>query len=240
MSNIICIVPECLIQGIFHFLVSKTKIHNIIKPLMQHKELIIITEILKNKKPKTCLEWGAGNSTIYFPQYLDEDAKWIAIEHDKEWFNECRRRIRYDGKVKIYYMPPNEFPWTDDHGDGSFSDLEDYITFPEKLDEKFDFILIDGRARKNCLINALKLLNIDGIVVLHDANRKYYHEPFRLYKYGVLFKDFGHDAGGIWIGSKTLGFAKFFDINKHKLNWKILENLQKPIWRIICLLTEGK
>ena len=197
---------------------------------MQHQEIIIIKELLKKKKPKKCLEWGAGGSTIYFPRYLDKDAQWITIEHDKKWFKKIKKLIYYNYNVKIYLIPPNQFPWTDPYGDGSFSDLRDYVKFPENLSEKFDFILIDGRAREACMKFALKLLNIHGVVVLHDAGRKYYHEPFAFYKYKVLFTDFRLGVG-IWIGSLTLNLNNVLDIDMHKLNWKILENIWKlRVW----------
>ena len=38
-------------------------------------------------------------------------------------------------------------------------------------------------------------------MILHDANRAYYHESFKLLKYGVFLKDHRVDAGGLWIGS---------------------------------------
>jgi len=203
---------------------------DIVRPLMQSKEVAIIIEILKRKNPKRVLEWGAGYSTIFFSRYLSSEAKWIAVEHDKEWYIRIKRLV-YDPKIMIFYVPPNHIPWTDPYEDGSFSDLRDYVKFPEKLNEKFDLIIIDGRARKFCLIHALKFLKNDGIVILHDSNRKYYHEPFKLYNYQVLFKDSRQVAGGIWIGSKTLDPKCILNIRKHKLNWKIME-LFRPIWYI--------
>jgi len=227
MSSVISMVLECLIRDFLYFLCRKMKIGNIIKPLMAMKDIMIITEILKKKKPKKCLEWGAGYGTLYFPQYLDEDAKWIAIEHDREWFGKVKQLIYCNHKISMYYVPPNHSLWTDDYGNGTFSDFKDYVRFPKRFNEKFDFILIDGRARKSCLEYAFGLLEIDGIVVLHDANRKYYHEPFELYDYQALFKDSRRDSGGIWIGSKTLGLHNILDINKHKLNWEIIESFLK-------------
>lgn len=223
-----------LLQDIIYFL-AKLMGCNVIKPLMRDKEIIIIEEVLKNKRPKICLEWGAGYSTLYFSKYLEKDAKWIAVEHDKHWFDKIKRLVRQDSRVSIYYIPPNQSPWTDPYGDGSISDLKDYVTFPEKLNEKIDFILIDGRARKFCLITALKLLKDDGVVILHDANRKYYRSTFRHYKYQVLFEDLRYNDGGLWIGSK-LGLDNILNINKHKLNWKILENFSRLEKTIITWL----
>lgn len=74
---------------------------------MKYKEIIIIKEILKNKKPQMCLEYGAGYSTLYFSRYLEENAKWIAIEHNKNWFKKIKQLIHQRSNVSIYYKPLN-------------------------------------------------------------------------------------------------------------------------------------
>jgi hypothetical protein len=92
---------------------------------------------------------------------------------------------------------------------------------------RFDFILVDGRARKDCLICALDLLNIGGIIVLHDANRKYYPDPCKLYRYQVLFTDHRKDAGGLWIGSRDLDINTVLDVKKHREIWQKLAQLER-------------
>jgi len=200
-----------------------------VKPYMRHKEIAIITELLERKKPKYCLEWGSGYSTYYFPKYLNENALWISIEHDEYWANAIKHMIR--GNIKVYHIPPNNYPWTDPHNDGSYADLKNYVEFPKSLGMKYDFILIDGRARKDCLICALDLLNSEGVVVLHDANRKYYLESCKLYKYQVLFTDGRKDAGGLWKGSRDLNINTILDIEKHRTIWRMLALVEK-IFRI--------
>lgn len=201
---------------------------NPIKPWMKIKEIEIIIELLNRKKPKYCLEWGVGYSTLYFPRYLSDDAIWIAIEHDEGWAAKVRCMVRRPN-TKIYCIPPNNYPWTDEHNDGSYADLRDYVNFPKTLGMIFDFILIDGRARKDCLLSALNLLDNEGIVVLHDANRKYYHNAFNFYKYQVLFDDYREDAGGLWIGSKGLNINTILDVEKHKAIWKSLAIFEKVL-----------
>ncbi len=57
----------------------------IIKPYMADKEIAIVEEILLKLHPSRCLEWGSGYSTLYFSQFIPENAKWIAVEHDRAW-----------------------------------------------------------------------------------------------------------------------------------------------------------
>ena len=197
------------------------------KPWMKYREIEIIEEILKKLKPKRCLEWGAGYSTIYFPRFLDSDAKWVSIEHEKDWFERIKS-LNKDSRVEIYLIQPNKYPWSDEYGDGDYSDLKDYIEYPSKFG-KFDFILIDGRARRYCLIKAYKLLSNKGVVVLHDANRAYYHEPFKLFNHSLLFTDYREGWGGIWIGSKKLKLENVIDVEKHAKFWKIISKFGRFI-----------
>ena len=52
--------------------------------------------------------------------------------------------------MNIKYIPPNNYPWSDNNNDGSYEDLIDYIEFPDNH-TPYDFILIDGRARLECI-----------------------------------------------------------------------------------------
>jgi len=102
--------------------------------------------------------------------------------------------------VNVIYITPNNHTWSDVNGDGSYSDLEHYVEKPSQLG-RFDFMLVDGRARNACLDKATKIIEENGVVILHDANRVYYHESFKLFKYGVFLTDHRVNAGGLWIGS---------------------------------------
>ena len=198
----------------------------IIKPWMRYREIEIIEEILRNLKPRKCLEWGAGYSTIRFPKILNNNAEWICIEHEHEWF--LKIQDKKNSNTALFYIPANKFPWTDEFEDGCYSDLKDYIEFPRRFG-KFDFILVDGRARTDCLVESYELVKDSGVVVLHDANRKHYHQHFQLYRYQVLFKDYRQDEGGLWIGSKGVEIGRILDVDKHKNIWKNVSRFGKVL-----------
>ena len=199
----------------------------IIKAWMKYREIEIIKEILKHLQPQKCLEWGTGYGTIYFPIFVNENSKWISIEHEKDWSKKIEN-INQNSNVEIFHIPPNHFPWTDKYGDGAYSDLRDYVEFPSKFGN-FDFILVDGRARKDCLIKAYRLIKNEGVVTLHDANRNYYHESFGLYKYHVLFKDYCKEAGGLWVGSKGINIKDVLNVDKHRKLWQIYNKIGKML-----------
>lgn len=205
--------------------VSKILHKKIINPWMEYKELEIIKDILKRAKPLKCLEWGAGYSTIYFSNYVNSNSEWVSVEDNKDWA-ETTKKINKKLNVKIFYVQPNQFPWTDEFGDGNYSDLRDYVEFPVRFGN-FDFIIVDGRARNDCLIKAYEIINNEGVVVLHDANRSHYHKSFRLFKYQVIFKDSRLDSGGIWIGSKGVNIHNLFDVNKHRNLWRVYNKIGK-------------
>jgi hypothetical protein len=188
-----------------------------VKPMMKYREIDIVTEILKALRPRKCLEWGSGYGTMYFPSLLDGDAKWTAVEHNQEWALKVQDMNKRPN-VSIFHVSPNSSKWTDPDNDGAFSDLEDYIEFPGRFGT-FDFILVDGRARKECMARALKLITDNGIVVLHDANREYYHETFGLFEHGVYFENYRPNSHGLFIGSRGAEIGDVLDVEKHKKLW---------------------
>ncbi|HQE92301.1 MAG TPA: hypothetical protein PLH19_02255 [Anaerolineae bacterium] len=131
-----------------------------------------------------------------------------------------KKRPRSGASIEIFNIVPNHFPWSDSDEDGCYADLKDYVEFPTTFGP-FDFILVDGRARKDCLIQAHAMVKDTGVVVLHDANREYYNEPLGLYPYQALFTDVRQGpGGGLWIGSKELNLENVVGLEKHCLAWK--------------------
>lgn len=122
-------------------------------PMMSEKEIEIIDDLIEERKPKNCLEWGSGNSTIYFPKKHDCIEIWFSIEHNGHYKTYLDQRTK--NNTGIF--------WT--------TDEDEYVNYPDK---KYDFILIDGRHRMRCLEVALRRLNKDGFILLHDSGRKEY------------------------------------------------------------------
>ena len=192
------------------------------RPWMRYKEIDVIVDILKHKKPRFCLEWGAGYSTVFFPRLCEPGSVWVSIEHNPKWVEHLKSKID-TGKVKIYTVTEDK-PY---FGDGDLESFGSYVKFPEKLGMRFDFILIDGRARKYCLYEAKKLLNAGGIVVLHDANRGEYQDALKEYPYSFLLTDSRSSSGGIWIGSLDTPISKIIDTQRHKQVWGFLHTFDR-------------
>ena len=199
-------------------------------PYLKFREIEIFNEILKKLKPSSILEWGAGFSTLQFPGLLDYPFKWRSIEHDEEWYLQLLE-MNQNPDVEIILKKHNQHPYSDEHGDGSYKDFADYIEAPDD-GRKYDFIIIDGRARNECLLKAMKIINEGGIILLHDANRKRYHTFLNKFKYSAIFLDYRHSAGGIWIGSNSRDLAEIIDIRKHQRRWSLVRNKATKILSI--------
>jgi hypothetical protein len=150
------------------------------KPWMEDKDIRLIEKLLLglNKSHLNVLEWGAGGSTKHFTEFLTSKKityDWTALEYNKNWFE----------RVAAFNIPNVALALFDVGNDNLKQrniNMDDYVRYPMTLGKKFDFILVDGRKRRRCLINASQLLNAGGVVALHDAQRKYYHCAFASFK----------------------------------------------------------
>lgn len=97
---------------------------------------------------KIMLEWGAGNSSLFF----SEKVKTIySIEHNKTWYEQ----------VKQYNISNQHL---------LFSEIN-YATEPTELSIKFDIILIDGIKREACSKVVFSLINKGGLIILDNSDR---------------------------------------------------------------------
>jgi hypothetical protein len=119
-------------------------------------------------------EWGSGGSTVTFGRLV---AQWIAIEHDHQWVTKIvdalvKAELAY--KVTVRHVPPT-IPGR--YGQGrptTFKEMRDYVLAIHDY-EKFDVILVDGRARVPCAIQAIPHLSTRGKLLIHDYQRPRYH-----------------------------------------------------------------
>ncbi len=99
-------------------------------------------------KTKVMLEWGSGNSSLFFSTRVK---LLYSIEHNEVWFKEVR-----DFKIMNHTLV--------------FAN-SDYAIKPNEFSRKFDIILIDGIDRELCSKEAVKYLNIGGMIILDNSER---------------------------------------------------------------------
>ena len=62
---------------------------------------------------------------------------------------------------------------------------DDYVHSIDNM-EKFDIIIVDGRARSHCILNSIDKLNKGGLFIVDNAERHYYKKAIdKIPKYMV-------------------------------------------------------
>lgn len=187
-------------------------------PYMKYREIDLFSEVLQNLKPQKVLEYGCGFSTLYYPQLLPENAEWVSVEHNDEWYEQIAPRIHKEhARVRVFNIKPDipEYPH-----DGYYEHFKTYVDFPEDK-APFDLILVDGMAREACIEKSIGMLAPNGLLVVHDCNRRKYHENLKKYSNWIIMEDFRKTAGGFGWASNNVGLKYLADFKKHAQLWKI-------------------
>ena len=110
-------------------------------------------------------EWGSGKSTIWFANFV---SKIYSVEGREEWYFKVLKMIKNKGleeKVNLSYRKViNEFNFSND-------EIENYSKviseFPKNT---FDFVLVDGHFRMECLMNIKDKLKQNGILIVDNSD----------------------------------------------------------------------
>jgi hypothetical protein len=130
-------------------------------------------------------EYGSGGSTLYWASC---GAELVSVEHDPEWYEVVRGRLRPGARVDLRLVEPEPYdpradgldptdPLAYTSSDAPFRGrtFRRYVTqidaFP---DGWFDLVLVDGRARPSCLRHAAPKVKPGGMLVLDNADRELY------------------------------------------------------------------
>jgi len=135
-------------------------------PMMSKKEVEIIDKLIEERKPATCLEWGSGNSTVYFTNKHKCIKHWLSIEHLGNYVKELSPKV--DGeRVSIVWVPTDVW----------------YVDCVKHQGRKYDFILVDGLndKRESCLAVAHSIAKEKATILLHDSGREAYQGFIRNY-----------------------------------------------------------
>ena len=145
-----------------------------------------LLEVFWELQPRQCLEWGSGGSTQLLIEAEPPLERLVSIEHNRYWYDKVAAAVR-DPRLELHYLPPTEpapprsllnrkIQVWDARAEHDPAILADYVAFPATLGIRFDFVLVDGRARRFCLQAGWDLLHPGGVLLLHDAQRLDYHD----------------------------------------------------------------
>lgn len=123
----------------------------------------------------TVFEWGSGNSTIWLSERVQ---KVISVEHDKNWYGKVKKDLEAKNitNVDLFFCNPDkDLKQVDEmyHQIGLIF-LSYAKVINEYPNEYFDCILVDGRARIGCIVEAQKKLKRGGLLILDNSDHYEY------------------------------------------------------------------
>ena len=161
-------------------------------PYVMSDELEVMERILEELKPKRCLEWGAGGSTLYFPRNHEFIELWLSLEHDKEWYEKLKSKVPTNVELVLA------------------KNVEEYILYPVHKG-KFNFIFVDGKWRLLCMYVASKILDENGVCLLHDSSRPQYRPAINFFPYCKKLTEGTGKSDGLhafWNGDPPINLKK--------------------------------
>lgn len=119
------------------------------------------------------LEWGSGDSTIWFRANMRDDQELVSFENSK----------LYAAKTGAHYIPYVSGENATIGEEKLLPGWEVYVVNPAVFaNPRFDVILVDGVIRNECLKVAPAYLKPGGVVFLHDAERDWYGKGKAVYR----------------------------------------------------------
>lgn len=135
-------------------------------------------------------EFGSGNSTFF---YASKAKKVVSVEHDESWYMQIRDKTPANADILYQVL---------EYGG-------EYCKTMTRQPFKFDIVVVDGRDRVNCMLNAVEGLTETGVVVLDDSERTAYQKGIEfLVDGGFRRLDFWGIAPGLAYRKCTTVFYK--------------------------------
>lgn len=115
-----------------------------------------VEDFLKTRPGARVFEYGAGASSIWLAQRVGSI---VSVEHHAEWHERLKGDIASFDNARLWHR-------TIDGGA--------YTSAIADADGPFDLIVIDGRQRADCLVQACAHLKPGGIILFDDSGRRRY------------------------------------------------------------------
>jgi len=173
-----------LYQIMTPFVKAHYKIFNILypkSPWTSPASILFFDKALKNDM--VGLEYGSGRSTLFFSKRIK---KLVSIEHNEQWYKIVSKQLKENKihNVDYFLFPKADVPHSKADLDIYKNEHEEYESknafkaYYNKVndysDDFFDFVIIDGRSRVRCGLNAIDKLKSKGIFVLDNSERERY------------------------------------------------------------------
>jgi len=139
-------------------------------------------------------EYGSGNSTLFFARHLKH---LVSVEHNEAWFHIVQTWLAAIPLTNVDYQfipmekeisQTNQYSFYQDYNLTAKDfhirrEYHAYFSYVKNFpDNHFDFIIVDGRARVECCLNAIPKLKSNGFFVLDNSDRARYKPVFHVLK----------------------------------------------------------
>jgi hypothetical protein len=119
-------------------------------------------------------EYGGGGSTLWLE---DLGCKVTVAEHDENWYRQLSSQFVPD--AKILFRPPGTSGIITSEAASGFFDAYT-AAIDDELDNSFDLVIVDGRARVECVRRAMPKVKYGGLLILDDTDRLRYQPAVKL------------------------------------------------------------
>lgn len=139
-----------------------------------------VEQFLAARPSPRVFEFGAGASTLWLARRASEVH---SVEHDQAFAARVRELLDGTERVSLHAVAPTPATaaTTVRSGRRGHQDLDfaDYVATIDQVGGMFDLVVVDGRARVECLNRALDHLEPGGLVVFDNIRRRRYREVLR-------------------------------------------------------------
>jgi hypothetical protein len=119
-------------------------------------------------------EYGGGGSTLWLE---DRGAMVTVAEHDEAWHAQLADQVA--AGTTVLFRPPSASGTVTSAAAAGYFD--NYVaTIDGRPDESLDLVIVDGRARVECVRHAMPKVRPGGLLLLDDADRARYRPAIKM------------------------------------------------------------
>jgi tRNA A58 N-methylase Trm61 len=139
----------------------------------------VVDAFLQGRPGARVFEYGSGASTIWLARRA---GRVTSVEHDAGWYDRMRTALalcRGCAPIDLHLVPPDVVPDPDPlyrsaKSTAANMSFRSYARHIDMADASYDLIVVDGRARPDCLHHALARLAPEGMIVFDNSHRGRY------------------------------------------------------------------
>ena len=141
-------------------------------PWLTYPAIFFLEQRKKIIKGADVFEYGSGNSTFWWEKY---SKKVVAVEYFNKWYKKMSEDL--SKKTTLLFRENN--------------DSHDFANAILEEKTKYDIVVVDGRDRVRCAINAAERLKAGGVIIWDNSERPRYAKGVKqLHKLGFKQLDF--------------------------------------------------